>query len=180
MRKLTSFLKVVIPLGVGLFFIFLTINATSSEERNLILNYIKTADYRFVLLSVFFGILSHLSRAYRWKFLLAPMGYTPRFINSTLAVLIAYIANLGIPRSGEILRATTLSSYEKIPFEKLFGTIIAERIVDLILLLSFILLALTLQYDLIWEFLKERQVSSTTLLLGLALHEWWKKGTRER
>lgn len=167
MKKLTSFLKVVLPLGVGLFFIFLTINATTSEERNLILNYIKTADYRFVLLSVFFGILSHLSRAYRWKFLLAPMGYTPRFINSTLAVLIAYIANLGIPRSGEILRATTLSSYEKIPFEKLFGTIIAERIVDLILLLGFILLALTLQYDLIWEFLKERQVSSTVLLLGL-------------
>jgi uncharacterized membrane protein YbhN (UPF0104 family) len=95
------------------------------------------------------------------------MGYTPRFINSTLAVLIAYIANLGIPRSGEILRATTLSSYEKIPFEKLIGTIIAERIVDLILLLGFILLALTLQYDLIWEFLKERQVSSTVLLLGL-------------
>jgi len=166
LKKLTSFLKVIIPLGVGLFFIFLTFNSTSSEERELIYSYITSADYRFVLLSVFFGIMSHLSRAYRWKFLLAPMGYNPRFINSILAVLIAYIANLGIPRSGEILRATTLSSYEKIPFEKLFGSIIAERLIDLIVLLSFVFLALSLQYDLIWEFLQERQVSPTWLLVG--------------
>jgi len=94
--------------------------------------YIQKADLRFVFLSVFFGVLSHLSRAYRWKFLLAPIGYKPRFINSILAVLIAYISNLGIPRSGEILRATTLSTYEKIPFEKAFGTIVAERLIDLL------------------------------------------------
>jgi len=110
LRKLTSFLKVVIPLGVGLFFIFLTINATTSEERNLILNYIKTADYRFVLLSVFFGILSHLSRAYRWKFLLAPMGYTPRFINSTLAVLSNVIPRGERPVTALALRRATSPS----------------------------------------------------------------------
>ena len=165
MRTLKSFLKVVLPLSVGLFFIFLTVSATTIEERELIYSYIKNADYRFLLLSVFFGILSHLSRAYRWKFLLAPLGFKPRFINSTLAVLIAYIANLGIPRSGEILRATTLSSYEKIPFEKTFGTIIAERLVDLIILLAFILLALSLQFDLIWGVLKEKQISSNSLIL---------------
>lgn len=166
MKYLKSSLKVLIPLSVGVFFIYLTVNATSEEERKLIFGYIKNADFRFVLLSIFFGVLSHLSRAYRWKFLLAPMGYHPRFINSTLAVLIAYIANLGIPRSGEILRATSLSSYEKIPFEKTFGTIIAERLVDLILLLGFILLALSLQYDLIWEVIKEKQINSSTLILG--------------
>ena len=141
-------------MGVGLFFIYLTVSSTTAEERELIFSYIKNADYRFLLLSVCFGIFSHLSRAYRWKYLLAPLGYKPRFINSTLAVLIAYIANLGIPRSGEILRATTLSSYEKIQFEKTFGTIIAERLVDLIILLGFILLALSLQFELIWGMLK--------------------------
>lgn len=156
-------------MGVGLFFIYLTVSATTAEERELIFSYIKNADYRFLLLSVCFGILSHLSRAYRWKYLLTPLGYKPRFINSTLAVLIAYIANLGIPRSGEILRATTLSSYEKIPFEKTFGTIIAERLVDLIILLGFILLALSLQFELIWGMLKEKQISSNSLLLGGAL-----------
>ena len=159
MVKLKAILKILVPLSIGLFFIFLTVNATSNEERKLIYSYIKNADYRFLFLSVFFGVLSHLSRAYRWKFLLAPLGYKPRFINTVLSVLIAYIANLGIPRSGEILRATTLSSYEKIPFEKTFGTVIAERLVDMIILFSIILLALSFHFELIWNLLKEKQVS---------------------
>ena len=120
------------------------------------------------MLSVFFGILSHLSRAYRWKYLLSPLGYQPRFINSALAVLIAYIANLGIPRSGEILRATTLSSYEKIPFEKTFGTIVAERLVDLLILIGFVLNALILQFDIIWSILGEKKISPLQILIGLA------------
>ena len=164
MKKLKAFLKNLAPLSIGLFFIFLTVNATSNEERKLIYSYIKNADYRFLFLSIFFGILSHLSRAYRWKFLLAPLGYKPKFINTVLAVLIGYIANLGIPRSGEILRATTLSSYEKIPFEKTFGTVIAERLVDMIILLCLILLGLSLQFELIWSLLKEKQVSVIKLL----------------
>ena len=163
MEKLKAVLKILVPLSIGLFFIFLTVNATSNEERKLIYTYIKNADYRFLFLSVFFGILSHLSRAYRWKFMLEPLGYKPRFINTVLSVLIGYIANLGIPRSGEILRATTLSSYEKIPFEKTFGTIIAERLVDMIILISLILLVLSLQFELIWSFLIEKQVSMTKL-----------------
>jgi len=121
------------------------------------------------MLSVFFGVLSHLSRAYRWKFLLSPLGYQPRFINSVLAVLIAYIANLGIPRSGEILRATTLSSYENIPFEKTFGTIVAERLVDLLILLIFVLTALVLQFDIIWSELAEKKISPAQLLLVFTL-----------
>ena len=164
MEKLKAVLKILVPLSIGLFFIFLTVNATSNEERKLIYTYIKNADYRFLFLSVFFGILSHLSRAYRWKFMLEPLGYKPRFINTVLSVLIGYIANLGIPRSGEILRATTLSSYEKIPFEKTFGTIIAERLVDMIILISLILLVLSLKFELIWSFLIEKQVSTTKLL----------------
>ena len=167
MKNFKSILKVLIPLAIGVFFIYLTVSTTSKEEQYLILSYIKKADYRFVLLSVFFGILSHLSRAYRWKFLLAPLGYRPRFINAVLAVMIAYIANLGIPRSGELLRATTISSYEKIPFEKLFGTIIAERLVDLILLFCFILISLSLQFDLILNALKEKQIDPSFLILVL-------------
>lgn len=147
------------PLGVGLFFIYLSFNGTSKAERALIYNYIQSADLWFVSLSVCFGILSHLSRAYRWKYLLSPLGYSPRFINSILAVLIAYIANLGIPRSGEVLRATTLSSYEKIPFDQTFGTIVAERIIDLLILIGFILVALLLQFDIIWSILEKKNIA---------------------
>lgn len=168
MKKIKSLLKVILPLAVGFFFVYLSYNSTSEEDRILIYSYIQKADLRFVMLSVFFGILSHLSRAYRWKYLLSPLGYQPRFINSVLAVLIAYIANLGIPRSGEILRATTLSSYEKIPFEKTFGTIVAERLVDLLILMGFVLTALVLQFDIIWSILSEKKISTVQIMIGLA------------
>ena len=168
MKKIKSLLKVILPLAVGLFFVYLSYNSTSEEDRILIYSYIQKADLRFVMLSVFFGILSHLSRAYRWKYLLSPLGYQPRFINSVLAVLIAYIANLGIPRSGEILRATTLSSYEKIPFEKTFGTIVAERLVDLLILMGFVLTALVVQFDIIWSILSEKKISTVQIAIGLA------------
>jgi uncharacterized protein (TIRG00374 family) len=169
LNKIKSLLKLILPLTIGLFFVYLSYNTTSEEERKLIYTYIQKADLRFVMLSVFFGVLSHLSRAYRWKFLLSPLGYQPRFINSVLAVLIAYIANLGIPRSGEILRATTLSSYENIPFEKTFGTIVAERLVDLLILLIFVLTALVLQFDIIWSVLAEKKISPAQLLLVFTL-----------
>lgn len=168
MKKIKSLLKVILPLAVGFFFVYLSYNSTSEEDRILIYSYIQKADLRFVMLSVFFGILSHLSRAYRWKYLLSPLGYQPRFINSVLAVLIAYIANLGIPRSGEILRATTLSSYEKIPFEKTFGTIVAERLVDLLILMGFVLTALVVQFDIIWSILSEKKISTVQIVIGLA------------
>ena len=169
MRKFYSYLKIFFPPFLGIFFIYLSINSTSIEERKLIISYIKNADLKYIIISIFFGILSHLSRAFRWKYLLQPLGYKPKFINSILAVLISYIANLGIPRSGEILRATTLSSYEKIPFEKLFGTIVAERIVDLLILLSLIFLTFILQFELIWEILNKRVINLKTLFIGAAI-----------
>ena len=156
MKKLYHNLKIIFPPFLGIFFIYLSVVMTSDEERKLIISYIINADLKYIISAIVFGILSHLSRAFRWKFLLNPLGYYPRFINSILAVLVSYIANLGIPRSGEILRATTLSNYEKIPFEKLFGTIIAERLIDFIILLSLIFLTLSLQFESIWQILREK------------------------
>ena len=128
----------ILPLGIGIFFIYLSYNNTTPEDRENIFLHIKNAEYRFVLFSAVFGALSHISRAYRWKFLLAPLGYRPRLINSVLAVLIGYVSNLGIPRSGELFRATVMDRFENIPFQKGFGTVIAERLVDLVILLCFI------------------------------------------
>ena len=105
------------------------------------------------------AILSHISRAARWRYLLEPMGYRPKFVNSILIVLISYFANLGIPRSGEILRATALATYEKVPFEKGFGTIVTERVIDLLMLLLIILVTLFLQTDIILAFLEEKGVN---------------------
>ncbi len=163
-------------MAIGIFFIYLSYKNSTPEDRINIYKYIKNADYRFVLLSTFFGILSHVSRAIRWQYLLAPLGYRPKTINSILAVLIAYFSNLGIPRSGEILRATAINRYENIPFQKGFGTVIAERVVDLMLLMCSILLALGLQHDLIIGYLKlvninlfQMGVSLVIITLGFVL-----------
>lgn len=166
-QKKSSLLKTIIPLLIGVFFIYLSLQGTTEEDRTNIYNAIKASDYRFILISLVMGLLSHFSRAYRWNFMLKPMGYRPRLINNTLAIFITYIANLGVPRSGEIFRATVMQTYEDIPFEKSFGTIIAERAVDLLMLLLSIGIALLLEFDLIFSFLKKQAINPWNILLGL-------------
>lgn len=93
------------------------------------------ANYFWVVLSLVLAFLSHFSRAYRWLFLLEPLGFKPKLSNSYHSVMAGYIINYTVPRSGEIARAGLMTSYEKIPFEKGFATIIIERIMDVIMLL---------------------------------------------
>ena len=169
MKIVLSLLKKLIPLFIGVFFIYLSYLNTTPEDRQNIIKYIKNADFKYVFLSAFFGVLSHISRAVRWKYLLNPLGYYPKTINSIMAVLIGYFSNLGIPRSGEVLRATAMDRYENIPFQKAFGTVIAERVVDLILLMSCILLALSLQYDLIAGYLSFDNINFFQTLLTLLM-----------
>lgn len=133
-----------------------------------LIEYFKKADYTWVSIGVLCGILSHLSRAYRWQYMLEPLGHKPKYLNSAMAVFIAYLANLGIPRSGEALRALTLTNYEEVPFEKGFGTIVAERVADLIILLIVIGVTLYLQFDFIWNILT-KNLDSTKIFLLLAL-----------
>ena len=162
-------IKTFIPLLIGILFIYLSINNTTEEDRQTIYNSIKDAHYGYIFLSLVLGLLSHFSRAYRWNFMLNPMGYHPRLINNILAIFITYIANLGVPRSGELFRATVLQTYEKIPFEKSFGTIIAERTIDLIMLLLTIGLALTLESDLIYSLLREKAINPYNIIGSLLL-----------
>ncbi|MFC4220889.1 lysylphosphatidylglycerol synthase transmembrane domain-containing protein [Flagellimonas marina] len=157
--SLKKFLKIFVPIAVGLFLVWYSYNSTTPEERQQIINYISNASPFWVTVSVILGILSHISRAVRWNYLLEPMGYRPKIINNIFIVLISYFANLGIPRSGEILRATALTTYEKVPFEKGFGTIVTERVIDLLMLLLVIVITLLLQTDIILAFLEEKGVN---------------------
>lgn len=145
--------KIFIPLILGIAFIYLTINITSDKERKFIFTAFKSANMNYVGLSLFFGALSHLSRGYRWLFLLNPMGYKPKLSNVILSVFIGYLANLGIPRSGEVLRATFLSNYEGIPFQKIFGSIVTERIIDALIFFILVITALIIQFETIWSLL---------------------------
>lgn len=157
------------PLGIGFLFIYLSISNTTAEDRANIYTSIKDAHYGYIFISLIMGLLSHFSRAYRWNFMLHPLGYRPRLINNVLAIFITYIANLGVPRSGELFRATVMQTYEGIPFEKSFGTIIAERAIDLLMLLLTIGLALSLESDMIYSLLEEKAIDPWSLVAVLLI-----------
>lgn len=148
-KKVKKILITSLPILFGVFLIWNFLSKLSPEDKVSIINSFKTANYYWVFLSLTFGILSHLSRAYRWKFMLNPLGYNPKFPNLIMTVLISYLVNLIIPRAGDVARGTAITKYEKVPFEKAIGTIIAERIADVIMLLSIIGVAFFLQADLI-------------------------------
>ena len=131
----------------------------------LIWSYIKQAHPIPILTSVVFGALSHLSRAYRWKFLLNPLGYQPSLINLIGAVLVNYLSNLGIPRSGDVLRVTVISAYEKISFSKGLGTVISERVIDLVMMLLLVFSAIYVGGD--W--VQEQLGGSTVLLISFGI-----------
>jgi uncharacterized protein (TIRG00374 family) len=148
--NIKKILKILLPLILGGILVWYSLSKVSPET---LVQYFKNANYWWISLGLFFGILSHLSRAYRWKYLLEPMGYTPDFGNSTMAVLVAYLVNYAVPRAGEVSRAAVMANYEDIPFEKGFGTIVAERIADLIMMLLIICVTLFVQFDFIFELL---------------------------
>ena len=163
--NIKKILKIILPLVLGGFLVWYSLKDIDSNE---FIGYFKKANYRYILLGLFFGILSHLSRAYRWKFMLAPLGYKPKYTNSILAVLVGYLVNLAIPRAGEISRATVMTNYEEIPFEKGFGTIVAERIADLVMMLSIVVITLFVQFDFIYSKLADN-FNPIKIIVGLTI-----------
>ena len=139
-----------------------------------LLVYFKNANYLWIVLGMLFGLLSHLSRAYRWRFQLEPLGYNIKLPNSIMAVFVTYLINYSVPRAGEVARASILTTYEDVPFEKGFGTIVSERVADLIVVFGIIMTTLFLQFDYIMSFLNQtfqpkNLVSGSILLLLLAI-----------
>jgi|TARA_R100000479_G_scaffold176508_1_gene131583 hypothetical protein len=154
-KSVTKFLKIALPLALGVFLIYYSYTKFTPEQLDEISFYFKKADYTFIVLSVFLSLVSHIIRAVRWNLLLAPIGYKPSVLNNFMAISVAYLMNMFIPKSGEISRGIVLDKYEKVPFDKGFGTIISERVVDLIFLMAFTALALFLEFDSLYGFLTE-------------------------
>jgi len=144
-------------------------HSLSDDDLDKVKHAFTHANYYWVALSLFLGLLSHLSRAYRWQFLLTPLGYKSRFSNSVFSIFMAYLVNLAFPRAGEVVRATTLSNYEDIPFEKTFGTIVAERVIDVVMLLFIIAIAFFFQFDLLSTLLIGKIPSNPLILMLIIL-----------
>jgi len=110
-------------------------------------------NYFWIVLSLFLGLLSHISRTIRWNLMIEPLDHKPKTLNTLLAVMIGYLMNLALPRMGEISRCGVLSRYEKIPFTKLVGTVVLERLIDVLMLLLLLIIVVVTQFGKVLEFL---------------------------
>jgi uncharacterized membrane protein YbhN (UPF0104 family) len=138
-------LQYIIFLGLGIFLVWWSIKDLSADDRAQIRSSLSHARYLLIIPVFIILFLSHYIRALRWKMLLEPMGYHPSSRNTFFAVMIGYLTNMAFPRLGEVLKCTVLARYEKVPVDKLIGTIITERIIDAISLVAVFTVTLALQ-----------------------------------
>ncbi len=149
--KIVKTLKFLAFLALGLLLFWLVYKDQDVDRLKSILK--NDVNYWWVLLSLFLGLLSHISRTMRWNLMIEPLGKTPRTLNTFLAVMVGYLMNLVFPRMGEISRCGVLAQYEKMSFTQLIGTVVVERIVDVIMLLLFTVVIVVGQFGQVVQFL---------------------------
>lgn len=143
--------KYLILLLIGLVLLYF---AFKEQDLNLLFEDLRRAEYVWVFASVLFAYLAHLVRAYRWRMMISSLGHgTPSLTNTFSAVLIGYLANLAFPRMGEVSRCGVINKTDQIPIVKLIGTVVAERLIDLLMLGFIIFLAIAIQFGLLSDFL---------------------------
>lgn len=150
-NPLKSILTIVISLAFAGFFLWL---ALKGLDFKVIQKSLARANYLWVLFASVFGVLAYWFRAIRWNLMLEPMGHRISNSNALWSISFGYLMNLTIPRSGEVARATALYGVEKVPVDKSFGTIILERVVDLLCMVGFLGLTLIFKYEAILSFYK--------------------------
>ncbi len=173
-NKLINAFKYLLFLGIG---VFLFWYVYKDQNFNDVLEQVKNIDYFWLWIALIFGLLSHISRAMRWQLLVQPLGYKPSFWNSFFAVMSTYIANLAVPRLGEVTRPTLIKKYEKIPFSTTLGTIILERIIDVLILLVLTIFVTFIEYDVLLKFIdnnpevsdKFKNLDITKLIIAFAV-----------
>jgi uncharacterized protein (TIRG00374 family) len=148
-KTLLSGFQYIVFAALAIFFVWLSVRGLDHDKWVQLKKAMDQAHY-WLLIPVFaLLLLSHWFRALRWRQLMEPMGYYPSRLNSFFAVMIGYFVNLGAPRLGEVVKCTILARYEKVPAEKLVGTIVAERAFDVICLLIVFGLTFIFQFDIV-------------------------------
>lgn len=149
MKKVLSVFNYLVFLLLGVLFLWLVFRNLNGKE---ILEEILSADYLWIVLCMVAGIFSHLARAARWNLLINSMGHKTRLSTTFYAVMTGYLANTAVPRLGEVTRCGVLSKKGNIPFTELLGTVIAERIFDMIVMLLIIFSVILFQLGLVGVF----------------------------
>ena len=175
-KVLKKAIQFLIFFAIGAFIFWLVYKDQDIERIKSVLK--NDVNYFWIFISVIIGLLSHISRTVRWRIMIKPIGHRPSFINTFLAVMIGYLMNLAFPRMGEISRCGVMARYEKLSFTKLLGTVVSERVVDMIALLLLLLIVVISQFGKILEFLYKNPeienrllgiVSSPVLIIGILL-----------
>ena len=164
-KQIGKLLTILIPLLIGIGIIYYQFTTLTAVEIGKIKISFEKANYYYILLSLMIACVGYWSRAYRWKFALNHLGYQTKFSTNFFTVCVSYLVNLTVPRSGEITRAALLKKYEDVPFDKAFGTIVAERIVDLLIFFLFVFIGFVSQFDKIYQFLLSENVSLKSLII---------------
>lgn len=141
MKNVLRYAISLILAGALIWFVFKDINLDEMLDR------FAKSDWRWIAISCFFLLCAHVSRAWRWGMLMEPLGHKPGLLNSSVSVLTGYFANYIVPRMGEVTRCGTLYRLERIPVNLSFGTVVAERIFDVVVLLIMIGLNFILEFD---------------------------------
>ena len=155
-KKLVSGFKYIFFLGIGIFLTWWQLSKMTSVQKIQFKESLLHAHYIYLVPVFIITILGHISRGVRWKILIEPMGYEPKTANTFYTTMCGYFANTFLPRAGEILRCTLLARYEKIPVTKLFGTILVERIFDLLCYGLLIIITFLIQIETVSEFIKTK------------------------
>ena len=155
-KKIIAGLQYVLFLGLGLFLIWYQLKSMSSADKAAFFQSLTQANYWVVVPIIILSLFSHLCRAQSWRLMMEPMGYKPSLANTFCVTMIGYLANSGVPRLGEVLKCTFLSRYEHIPADKLLGTILIERMFDLVCFLGVVGLAFLVEFEVVSSFLGEK------------------------
>ncbi|MCW3117914.1 MAG: flippase-like protein, partial [Chitinophagaceae bacterium] len=155
-KRIFTILKYLFFFSLGVFFAWLSVKDIDRERWQQIKQSLAQSKQWIFIPVVILLVLSHYCRSLRWKILMEPLGYKPSTFNTFAAVMIGYLVNTGVPRLGEVVKCTLLARYEKIRADRLVGTIVIERAVDLVSLLIVFLLALIVQGNIIGDYMKAR------------------------
>lgn len=147
---LKKILQVGISLFIGIILMYLLYRNVDTEKT---IKTLSNADYRFVFLSMILGCLAHWSRGVRWTIALRPLGYNVQKRRAFVAVMTGYLMNTAVPRAGEVARCVFLKRTDNVPIETSLGSVIGERALDFVILLSITTFTFIIEWDIIKEFL---------------------------
>lgn len=155
-KRTKQFLQTLLFFGIGIVLVYFQIKGLSQEEKTAVISSIKQANFLWIFLAAVIGVFSHFIRGVRWKMIIDSTGDTVTKSNAFYAVMIGYLANGFLPRFGEVIRCGVLGKKENIKVEKLIGTVVVERLFDLIVLILVVGTTLFVQYQLLFDFINEK------------------------